>query len=354
MFGNPITLVDAEAGETFSSLSLASADYEAELFFAESIDGGYAFELQHLSLDGVSAGSLVLVATGEVQAPPWTSVASDGHEIACCWESYGTDPDPYGNLCALTSPIVTCNSVSVGGTSPDDAMDGGFVGCGTRPSVAVSEGYTSLTYLQEGGIQLEQLYLPWGNGLGGPGPYFYPSDVMVPVNDGFKVVLSDGGVFGYWNVTAPIQIDGPRDDAGYPTLNPVATVTNSDSFGVTSNGQLLAFSIELNSVAMVLVMDADGGSASALVAISSTSESALASVAAAPCTSGFGFSYAVDGGNVMFRQTGLDGTPMGTASTLIANLGTNAQQIALTATDGGLLLAVQTPGQIGVYFVACF
>ena len=82
-------------------------------------------------------------------------------------------------------------------------------------------------------------------------------------------------------------------------------------------------------------------------------EIALGLVAATSCGSGFAYVYAVDGGNVMLRTSAPDGTLSDGGSIVIGNLSANATGTAVAATDGGFLLALETSGQIGVFFVAC-
>jgi hypothetical protein len=106
--------------------------------------------------------------------------------------------------------------------------------------------------------------------------------------------------------------------------------------------------------AVITTVDLQNGAASQTATLSAPGEEVIGPVGAASCSSSFAFAYAVTGGNVMLRGANFDGTLPPGGSTLVANLGeVSAQSIALVATDDGLLLAVGTPAQIGVYLLAC-
>jgi hypothetical protein len=55
----------------------------------------------------------------------------------------------------------------------------------------------------------------------------------------------------------------------------------------------------------------------------------------------------------MVRAPGPGGVLLDGGAMPVGNLGANATSIALATSDGGLLLAVGTTSQIGVYFVPC-
>jgi hypothetical protein len=66
----------------------------------------------------------------------------------------------------------------------------------------------------------------------------------------------------------------------------------------------------------------------------------------------FGFAFEIDGGGILYGTGDLTGS-WASNPTIVANLGTSTQSIALAPGDGGLLLAVGTPSQIAVYPVVC-
>jgi hypothetical protein len=155
------------------------------------------------------------------------------------------------------------------------------------------------------------------------------------INDGMQVAF-----FGFQDSTETVFPRGAL--SGSASVVGMAAASYGAVLGIVlqQGAELTTHSVNTN----------DGSELGA--AQSFTGEQPLGPVAAANCGTGFGYAYAVDGGNVLFREMGLDGTPLGTSS-LIANLGGNARSIGLAATDAGLVLAVGTPDQIAVYSLAC-
>jgi hypothetical protein len=365
----PMTLINAGATESFGGLALAFAGGEGELFFSYTIDdGGYAFVLQHLTPAGNLIGSPVTVAVGAPSAPPVVAISSDGAEVAACWEDFGIDPDAY-HPCgdAGAEALVLCNSVAVGGSTTDGAMDGGFVGCGSSPNLARSTSAvpkdfptTLLSYVQQySTAQLKLMYWPWGYGMGTfLGSYRAAAAVAGP--SGYTLFLSHTGEFpglGY----APVEISTTGTVSGNYSIDlyggggyfaGVFAVTARSDDGGPQIGIVLATYTNTNGV-VSLVLDPTTATISSGTNVSSWPETPLGLVAATSCGSRFAYVYAVDGGNVMLRTSAPDGTLSDAGSTAIGNLGTNATSIAFVATDGGALLALGTAGQIGLYFVAC-
>jgi hypothetical protein len=381
----PTTLIDAGTTAAFAEIALAYANGEAELFFSQTIgDGGYAFALQHLTPAGNPIGAPVAVAVGAPLAPPAVAVASDGMEVAACWEDYGTTPDyyqiwyqPCGGPGSIW-PLVLCNSVAVGGSTTDGAMDGGFVGCGSRPSLSMSTSSvvmamtsTLLSYLLPGGsLQFEVLYWPWGGyGVGtsrlDTGTATDTGIAAVAGPKGYTLLVSDQTGLRY----TPVEVlnrgtggvvfsPGPPDGGGsYPTL--LLSAEGVEAFAMTHRSddggpQIgIVLAAQASGVISLVLEDPTTSSTTAPVTVNSPDESPLGLVAATSCGSRFAYVYAVDGGNVMLRTAAPDGALSDGGSTAIGNLGTNATSIAFVATDGGALLALGTVGQIGLYFVPC-
>jgi hypothetical protein len=168
---------------------------------------------------------------------------------------------------------------------------------------------------------------------------------MLAVPDGFEVFARAEGQLTTTSVEPDLKHGQPQavsvPDSG------------SGSFAVTSGPTAIGLVFENGAVA-ASVLDLDPGSSSTVAILTAPGDKPLPELAAATCGGGsFGFAYALPGGNVMFREVGLDGTPKMSASALVASLGSNPTQLALMAGDGGLLLAVATPGLIEVFGVAC-
>jgi hypothetical protein len=233
----------------------------------------------------------------------------------------------------------------VGGSKTDLAMDGGFITTGNGPVAASYSGSTIVVYQQFLGLQQEQLYQPWGHGDGFGGPYVVTGWSVVPVPEGFDVFSSDGGELAYTS-------DG--FEAQYEEMLPFPIPgAGVGTFAAASSGDAVGLLLRKGASVASTVMSADAGTASAETVLSAPGTLPL-SLAAATCAGGeFGFAYSLAGGAVMFREVGHDGTPVGTESSLVANLGVTATGIALTPGDGGLLLAVGTTDSIAVFGVAC-
>jgi hypothetical protein len=346
--GPPSTLLIAGAGQSFGALSMAGDSSEQmELMYAVAVDGGYLFNLQHLSQLGAPSGDVVQVAVGDPQLPPIVSVATDGVEVTCCWDDYGFTTMVFGNYCDLSqqNPLVKCNSVGASGTAPDGALGGGFTACGHEPRVAASSGDTLLAYLQGGVEEYQPLFKDLGAGVEGDRAAVALGLAAVP--GGFEILRNNGQQFAYLFEGRPL-FTSPY------VYNPIPGITDPGSFAAASaSGLVLGIVVQQGPAVSALTVGLPPGTIHGPVTISSAGEEALGPVAAVDCGLAVGLAYAVDGGNVMFREISLAGTPVDTHSTLIANLGMNAQSIGFAALDGGLYLGVGTPTQIGVYSVAC-
>jgi hypothetical protein len=352
--GTTGTVIMAGSGETLGSLALAAAGSEAELFYAVATDGGYRFELQHLSPGGAAVGAPVQVAVtaAALSAPPLVSVASDGSSVACCWEDYGLPAQSTSPACVLAlkgGGLVRCTSVAVGGATVDALVDGGYTDCGKGPVVAFSGSAAVLAY-----------QVPAANQIALARPYSldWPFGIYTGFSStAYAELQVDGGV-----ELLPMDPSGIADSYVYPcnltglcsdyALQDIAGTSDAGSFAVASSDSLLGLVIERSDVT-ALVTDTDAGTAIDAVTVSAAGEQPIGPVGAATCVSGFGYAYAINGGAVMFLETGFDGTPFDGGSTAVATLAANAQSLALVATDGGLLLATGTPSEISVSFVTC-
>jgi hypothetical protein len=365
---SPVTLIDAGADQTFAGVAVAFAGNEGELFFAETSDGGYVYLLQHLSAGGTGVDSPVTVAFGAPTSPPNVAVSSDGIEISACWEDYGLDPNVYGS-CAGTDTveaIVKCNSVPLAGTSTDLALDGGYVGCGVLPilgqGLSAAYGYvdiTLLTYVQPTSDgQIDNLYCDWGDSIGtgsGSSPLGMP---ILASAAGYWMFLgaSDEVTYG------ELDLVGGSPCYGYSSgsLNgPVISYDGGQAFSVTTRaddaGTQIGVVVSAESVGVVgLVLDDPStGVTTSAVTLNTADETPLGPVALAGCGSEFWYAYAVDGGNVIAGAFGPDGALLDGGTLLVANLGANANYLSMATSDGGVLLAVGTAAEIGVYFVPC-
>ena len=343
----------AGAGETLGSLALAAAGSEAELFYAVGTDGGYRFELQHLSPGGAAVGASVQVAvTRAAFSTPLVSVASDGSSVICCWEDYGPPAFTGSPSCVsgqATSSLIRCTSVPVGGSSVDSLADGGFTDCGLHPVVVIGGGVPEVVYLvpamdEIGLARPFTIGWPWAIYAG----FAANAVAAVSIDAGFELLLNDTLGIGYMYVYS-CDFDGLCSDY----IRQGVSDSDAGSFAAAASDSILGLAIERTDVT-ASVTDTDAGTTTDAVTLNATGEQPTGPVGAATCASGFGYAYAIDGGAVMFLETGFDGTLFdGGGSTAVANLATNARALALIASDGGLLLATGTPSQIDVSFVTC-
>lgn len=341
--GAPVRL-DAGASHTFTSISLAASGGEAELLLAQTEPIGYQVLLQHLSPSGAGVGSLVLVAMTDPNSPPHVAVDSNGPEVACCWEDFGLNPNTFS--LETRGALVLCNSVPLGGTMPDDAMDGGFIDLGYLPAVANNGQGTIVAYSQVGnrGVLQEILYEPWGTGVEYPAPFLVLDWQVALAAGGFQVVMYDGESLSFGHEALNLRSDGGLQSVP-------SSATSSGTFALAPSPPLTAVLLHQGSSVGATVI---GGSSSALTGISAPSEQPLDPLAAATCDPNtFGFAYALDGGDVMFRAMTTAGAAVGGSSTLVANLGPDVIGLGMAAVDGGVLIAAGTPTAISVYSVPC-
>jgi hypothetical protein len=317
---------------------------------------------------------VVTVATGTPSSPPAVAVSSDGVEVAACWDDFGSDPNPFQG-CSLAGgllPIVKCNSVSVAGTATDLAMDGGYVNCGSRPSLeqgsSVASGYLSttiLSYLQpESWGELQILYCDWGDAIAFETSTQPIANSVIAEASGYLLFMGSDDSLGFeqfflTNRTCP-GYSWVQTDAGYVILNPILSYDGGQAFSVTGRaddgGSQIGIVVSAASTGVVgLVLDDPAtGVTTSPIALNAADETPLGPVAAAGCGSQFWYAYAVDGGDVMAGAFGADGGLLvDGGSWFVGNLGANATNVSLATSDGGLLLAVGTPAEIAVYFVPC-
>jgi hypothetical protein len=353
--GGTGAVINAAAGETLGIPAIASAGGEAELFYGVSSDAGTRYELQHLSARGAAHGATVHVeATAALLAtPPLVSVASNGMTIDCCWEDQGPPALPDSPSCppeVEVSRLVRCASLAVDGKAVDMHVDGGYTDCGDQPLVTFGGGGGAVVvyhapFTDE--IAMARLYQadwPWAI-FGGSGDVLAVASVQGQLD---LFLPSDGGI-GYFTMSSCGQ-DGLCSDY---LVHDLPECSDPGSFAVAVNGTVLGIAIQRADGVTTLTVDTDAGVMTPAASLSTADEQPIGPVAASTCGTGFGYAYAIDGGDVRFRATAFDGTPSDGGSALVANLGDNAQSIALAPTDGGLLAAIGTPGTIGVYFVGC-
>jgi hypothetical protein len=360
-------VIDAGADQTFAGVAVAFAGNEGELFFTETADGGYVYLLQHLSAAGAAVDSPVIVAFGVPMSPPAVAVSSDGTEIAACWEDFGLNPNHYGGACFAdgeSGAIVRCNSIPLAGTATDLALDGGYVGCGVRPFLEQGTSgfydYTDLTFLTYSrpgsDTQLDSLYCGWGNSI----------SAQTPPSIGAEVVAEAAG---YWIfLGAPDELvynalnlgSGPCSGITYgPPYNSVLKYDGGQAFSVTGRaddgGSQIGIVISAASTGVVGLVYDDPTVRVAIPpsTLNAADESPLGLIALAGCGAQFWYAYAVDGGTVMAGAMNVDGGLVDGGASRVGNLGTNATSLSMATSDGGLLLAVGTPGQIAVFFIPC-
>ncbi len=339
--GLPLRL-DAGLSHPFAGIALAVSRGEGELLFTQTEAVGYQVLLQHLSQSGAAVGAMVPIAMTDPNTPPHVAVDSRGSEVACCWEDFGVNPNTVG--LEDRGALVLCNSVPIGGTAPDDAMDGGFIDIGYQPSLASNGAITIVGYAQIGshGVLEEILYQPWGTGLEYPAPYLVLGWQVAPDPGGFQVVMYDGGSLGLG-----LEAVNLRNDGGFQAVPNGAS--SSQTFALAGSPPVTAVLLHQGSSVGATVI----GSSSALIGISAPGEQPLDPLAAATCAANtFGFAYALDGGDLMFREATLGGA-VGGSSTLVANVGGNVTGLGMAAVDGGVLIAAGTPTAISVYSVPC-
>jgi hypothetical protein len=367
-----VTLIDAGAGQSFAGIAIAVAGDEGELFYALAADGGsYGFLLQHLGSGGGAQGRVVAVASGTPAAPPAVAVSSDGVEIATCWEDFGTDPNQFHG-CSLAGvfPVVKCNSAPVAGTATDHAMDGGYVNCGSRPSLeqgsSASSGdlpATILSYLQPPSAgELQIPYCNWQDVMAFQNLTQPIATAVVAEAYGYSIFLGGDDSFGF----AEFSLLNPPcsgynwvyTDAG-GIFNPLLSYDGGQAFAVTGRaddaGSQIGIVVSAVSTGVIgfVLDDPSTGVTTAPVALNAADEAPLGLVAAAGCGAQFWYAYAVDGGDVMAGAFGTDGAFVDGGASLVGNLGANATNLSMATSDGGLLLAVGTPAEIGVFFVPC-
>jgi hypothetical protein len=367
-----VTLIDAGAGQSFAGLAVAVAGNEGELFYAQTADGGTCgFLLQHLASGGSAHGPAVVVATGMPAAPPAVAVSSDGVEISACWEDFGTDPNPHHG-CSLAGvfPVVKCNSVPVAGTATDHAMDGGYVNCGSRPSLeqgsSASSGdlpATILSYLQAPSAgELQILYCNWGDVMAFQTLTPPIATAVVAEANGYSIFLGGDDSFGF----AEFSLSTPPcsgytwvyTDAG-TIFNPLLGFDGGQAFSASGRaddgGSQIGIVVSAASTGVMafVLEDPATGVMTTPVALNAADEAPLGLVAATGCGAQFWYAYAVDGGDVMAGAFDSDGALVDGGASLVGNLGANATNLSMATSDGGLLLAVGTPAEIGVFFVPC-
>jgi len=336
--------LDAGASHVFAGIALAASQGEGELLFAQTAAVGYQVLLQHLSPSGGSVGPMVPVAMTDPNSPAHVAVDSNGSEVACCWEDFGLNPNTIG--LEDRGQLVLCNSVHLGGMLPDDAMDGGFIDLGYQPSLTHNGETTLVGYSQFGsyGVLEEILYQPWGSGLEYPAPYLVLGSQVAAIAGGFQVVMYDGGSLAFGLETMNLHNDGGL--WGVPNGG-----SSSGTFALASSSPVTAVLLHQGSSVGATMI---GGSSAALISLSAPGDEPLDPLAAATCApSTFGFAYALDGGDVMFREATAAGGAVGSSSTLVANLGGNVTALGMAAVDGGVLIAAGTPTAIALYSVAC-
>ncbi len=200
----------------------------------------------------------------------------------------------------------------------------------------------------EGGyLEIQQLFANWGIGeeLGNGG---LAALALTSIDAGCAVLYGDGINLSYLELPNPYFSNEPS------SLTHYSLSVGGEVFAATSQSESLGVLIWQGAAVASLISDLNDGTVSSPATLSAADELLLPFVAAATCTSGFGYAYAVDGGNVMFRETDFNGVPLTTASTLVGNLGVNAQTLAKAAsTEGNVLVAVGTPAEIGIYLVPC-
>jgi len=352
--GGPLTAkpglqFNAGFSGSYGPIALTAAAGEGELFFSDATDAGYTYLLQHLSTAGKAAGGNVEVAVGTPVAPPKVAVSSNGTEISCCWEDFGS----LGPSSPTAAQVTRCNSVPVTGKATDDAMDGGFGDFGFTPSIAQGALTTALVYLQDNDqgtdSWVSEAILYDGSRMPATfiAPYFVPELQIAPLGDGFILFVSDGGALALSQ-----QASGLENDGG---LQPVPNGAGTGSFAVATNAipALPAVTAVLvhqgSSVATTLL----GTANPTAIEVSSATEQPLDALAAVACNAGtFGFAYALDGGGVALREMSTQGVIEGT-TTVLTNFGTNVTSVGLAAVDGGILIAAGNSGNIAVYSAPC-
>jgi hypothetical protein len=320
-------------------LSISSDGTETELLFSVSpqVNPTHDIVLWQLSGEGFGVVDPFSVASGVALSSPSSpnvSVASNGSEVACCWDDSG-------------SSQLTCNSVAVGGTATDQALDGGFATEGNNPALAGSAGEIAVYYQSTNGyFGQQELFSDAGAGTSyGP---FDPLLAAVGTDYGYALVFGDAGSQALViHETPGLQLD----ESFYVSDN-----TGATQAAATALGGSIVIASRQGGVFSAVLLDVDAGTSPGTVTVSSASEQTLSAIAAATCEGAVGMAYAVevaDAGLVMFREMDTGGNLIGDASVPIAWLASNPQSIGLAPGDGGLLLATSIPGQIAVYLVTC-
>ena len=218
----PATLIDAGTGEDrLVGVSIAFGGGEGELFYALALDGGNELLMLHLTPGGGPSGQVIGIAVAAAQSSNAVSVASDGTEIASCWEDVGPwfSRDGYCDGDTGAADRVQFHAGGWPGAT-DQAMDGGVIECGHVP--VLSAGATTLLaffYVAE--LDFDLLYplaARGGEVWGGLGGGFYAKSVVALASTGGYTLLQSGPLgVGYTSLLAsPSQITTERGliDAG--------------------------------------------------------------------------------------------------------------------------------------------
>jgi hypothetical protein len=328
---------------SYGPIALAAAAGEGELFFGDATDAGYSYFLQHLSTAGKAAGGTVEVASGTPEAPPRVAVSSNGAEVACCWEDFGS----LGPSNPTPAAVTRCNSVPVTGKATDAAMDGGFGGLGSNPALARGADSTALALAQSGAGVSEAILYGSQTQATFNAPFIVPALQIAPLGNGFTLFLSDGGALELSQQASDLKNDGG--------LQPVPNGASGGSFAVATNSipTLPAVTAVLMHQGSSVVTTLLGTSNPTAIAVSSAGEQPLDALAAVACNPGtFAFAYALDGGAVGVREVSTQGGLAGTG-TVVPSFGASVTSVSLAAVDGGILIAAGNADNLAVYSAPC-
>jgi len=357
-------LLDAGIGTVFGPVALSLTPTDggsgiAKLVYSGGQPGSFEVTLQALSEAGMALGDPIAVAATDAAliSPPNVTVFDDGRDTAVCWEDYGSTSNPFLGECmnAGENPLVLCATVAEGGSSSES-----YSACGSRP-LLVFNGASAPLNLDGGDLQLYyQDYVDvaqvWAYGYdvgisASWGPINIPFAVSPLAPNLDEIVhAADGGLVA----TLIYFSGGGYSQSSSATIDPL----------FATNGQL-AVTSKLDSEALgVLELDDSGlratswqfdGGAHWLTAIPAPTDP-IGPLGATSCPSGFGFLAITDGGDLLLAKTLFDGEIASVAGGLFAldDFESTATSLAVAPNlDGGLLIAVSSPGQIAVYVVGC-
>ncbi len=302
--------------------------------------------------------------TSAVGHPPELAISDFGTSTAICWDDFGSTSNSWSGCSpSVLGPVVLCDTIAELGMTPEPS----YSTCGEDPRLVLNSA-DAVTQLFVGTGGIWTYGQAWSDAISGLGePVSNGIFATVPLAPALDGLLIPSGETAFELTDG--DVPDPPPDGGL-LLNPVPY---GNVYGAGSppfvevdpafapNGSFVAVGDAVSQT--VGIAELNGPDFRGV--IWSLNESIVSDVtvpgivagmpaAAAECASGFGYVAMTDGGGLAF----LEQDRQGLISSGLLSLG-DIQAADLTSMaaapngDAGLFVAVSSPAQIAVYWIAC-